>query len=129
MNKPKKDYETLQMDTNTACELPVKDRIHNKVIRRSHLPAGRIKRIHVNQGIIRSNHNHKEYRPVLTAKGSNFNIYGHEIRIIKDGEVIATFHYREDDPLSCGARVWVETREEIEAIEFEHVYPETLPQT
>jgi hypothetical protein len=31
----------------------------------------------------------------------------------KDGEVVAKIIYRPDNPLSCGAKVWIETDNEI----------------
>ena len=34
----------------------------------------------------------------------------------KDGDEVATIVYSPDKPLSCGARVWIETRNEIEII-------------
>ncbi|MDJ0733063.1 MAG: helix-turn-helix domain-containing protein [Nostocaceae cyanobacterium] len=61
--------------------------------------------IHVNQHVIRSNHKNDERFPVIAVKHSKHNIYGHEIEINGPCRVI----YRPDSPLSCGARVWIET--------------------
>lgn len=73
------------------------------------LPAGNIKRIHVAQPIIRA----RKPNP-LRVKVSHFNEEADEIRIIHDGEVVATIMYRPENPLSCGARVWIETTAAVE---------------
>lgn len=33
--------------------------------------------------------------------------------IIVDGKIVASVVYRPDKPLSCGARVWIETTEQV----------------
>lgn len=62
-------------------------------------------RIHVNQLRIRSNLKHNEGVPVLTIKTSKSNTYAHEVEIEGPSKIV----YRPDRPLSCGARVWIET--------------------
>ncbi len=69
-----------------------------------------IKRIHVNQHIIKRNAKTGEREPVLTCKTSKSNIYGSEVEILGPCRVI----YSPDKPLSCGAKVWIETESEIE---------------
>ena len=78
------------------------------------------KKIHVNQHIIRRNHKSGERNPVLTVKGhksklkggfnktASTNDYCHEVEISGPCRII----YSPDDPLSCGARVWIETESE-----------------
>ena len=66
-------------------------------------------RIHVNQHKIRSNKKHNLNEPVITVKTSKSNDYGHEVEILGPSKVI----YRPDNPLSCGARVWIETESEV----------------
>jgi hypothetical protein len=61
--------------------------------------------IHVNQHVIKQNHKTGARDPVLTVKTYKSNEYGHEVRI--DGPCV--IRYSPDSPLSCGARVWVET--------------------
>jgi hypothetical protein len=80
--------------------------------------------IHVNQHKIRSNHKTGGREPVLTVKSHrkkkngtynktyNDNTYCHEVYINGPCKVI----YSPDDPLSCGARVWVETESDIECL-------------
>ena len=67
------------------------------------------KRIHVNQHIIRKNHKTGEREPVLTVKTYKDNTYCHEVLVDGPCKVI----YSPDKPLSCGARVWIETEHEI----------------
>ena len=76
--------------------------------------------IHVNQHKIRENIKHGLSRdpvPVLTIKTYKSNDYGHEA-IIKDenGKEVARVIYSPHKPLPCGARVWIETQNEVEVI-------------
>jgi hypothetical protein len=65
-----------------------------------------ITRIHVNQHVIKRNRKTGEQEPVLTIKVSGANYYAHEATILGPSTIV----YRPDKPLSCGARVWVETQ-------------------
>ena len=67
------------------------------------------KKIHVNQHKIRSNKKHNLNEPVITVKTSKFNDYGHEVEILGPSKIV----YSPDKPLSCGARVWIETEAEV----------------
>ena len=69
-----------------------------------------IKRIHVNQHRIKSNKKHNKNDPVITVKTSKSNTYGHEVIIQGLSKVI----YRPNKPLSCGAKVWIETEADVE---------------
>jgi hypothetical protein len=75
------------------------------------------KRIHVNQHVIRRNAKTGEREPVITCKTYKENKYGHQV-IIKDdnGKEVARVIYSPDKPLSCGARLWLETENDIEVI-------------
>ena len=66
-------------------------------------------RIHVNQHIIRKNYKNNENEPVLTSKTSKSNEYAHEVEILGPSKVI----YSPNKPLSCGAKVWIETESEV----------------
>jgi hypothetical protein len=68
-----------------------------------------IKRIHINQHVIRRNRKEKEREPVITCKTYKENRYGHSVEIQGPSKVI----YRPDKPLSCGATVWIETESEV----------------
>jgi len=61
--------------------------------------------IHVNQHVIKSNAKTGDREPVLTVKTYKDNKYAHEVRI--DGPSVVV--YSPDKPLSCGAKVWIET--------------------
>jgi hypothetical protein len=65
--------------------------------------------IHVNQHVIRRNQKTGSRDPVLTVKQSKTNRYAHEVIIEGPSKVV----YSPDKPLSCGARVWIETRAEV----------------
>ena len=67
------------------------------------------KRIHINQHKIRSNKKHNLNEPVITVKTSKSNNYAHEVEIQGPSKVV----YSPDKPLSCGARVWIETEADI----------------
>ena len=65
--------------------------------------------IHVNQHIIKRNQKTGEREPTLTVKTYKSNTYCHEVEIKGPSKII----YSPDKPLSCGARVWVETEEDV----------------
>lgn len=71
--------------------------------------------IHVNQHIIKKNRKTGERNPVLTCKTYKSNEYA-DTAIIKDenGKEVARVIYRPNNPLSCGATVWIETNNEVE---------------
>ena len=74
-----------------------------------------MKRIHINQHIIRRNAKTGEREPVITIKEGRSNTYGYGVNILGPSKVI----YSPEKPLSCGAKVWVETSSEIEICEVD----------
>ena len=64
--------------------------------------------VHVNQHKIRAGE-----KEVLTVKTYKSNDYASEADIVVDGAVVARIVYRPDSPLSCGAKVWIETEGEV----------------
>ena len=72
--------------------------------------------IHVNQHAIKRNAKHGTKDPVITVKRGKSNTYGHVAEIVVNGDVVASVVYRPEKPLSCGARVWVETQHEVRVI-------------
>ena len=62
-------------------------------------------RVHVNQHVIKKNAKTGSRDPVLTVKTYKSNDYGSEVSIDGPCRVV----YRPDNPLSCGAKVWIET--------------------
>lgn len=62
-------------------------------------------RIHVNQHAIRANAANGTDLPVITVKTYKDNRYAHEVTINGPSKVV----YSPQHPLSCGAKVWIET--------------------
>lgn len=70
--------------------------------------------IHVNQYKIRKNNKTGDRSPVITCKTYKSNHYASLVEILdNNGDVVAKVVYSPDSPLSCGARVWIETENEI----------------
>ena len=65
--------------------------------------------IHVNQHVVRKNGKTGERNPVLTVKTYKDNKYAHEVEIDGPSRIV----YSPDKPLSCGAKVWIETTSEV----------------
>lgn len=73
--------------------------------------------IHVNQHVIKSNAKKNEREPVLTCKTYKANDYAHEVLIYgQDDKIAAKVTYSPDKPLSCGAKVWIETQNKVKTI-------------
>lgn len=70
----------------------------------------KIARIHVNQHVIKANAKYGENNPVFTIKQGGKNTYAHNVKVVGEMELV----YSPDKPLSCGAKVWIETRGKIE---------------
>lgn len=68
--------------------------------------------IHVNQHVIRANAKTGAQDPVLTVKTYKANVYANEVEIHGPSRIV----YSPDKPLSCGARVWIETQAEVEIV-------------
>jgi hypothetical protein len=68
------------------------------------------KKIHINQHVIRANAKTGARDPVITVKTYKENRYAHEVKILGESTVV----YSPDKPLSCGAKVWIETDAEVE---------------
>lgn len=73
-------------------------------------PEKSVKRIvHVNQHVIRKNVKEGTRNPPVTVKTYKENRYGMEVEIPGPSKVV----YSPDKPLSCGARLWIETHEPV----------------
>jgi hypothetical protein len=70
---------------------------------------GLIKRIHVNQHVIKANTKTGETAPPLTVQAQGGPYPAREVTINGPSKVV----YSPEKPLSCGARVWVETIAEV----------------
>lgn len=77
----------------------------------------RTTRIHVNQHVIKANRKTGDRKPPLTVKDYQENRKATEA-IICDaaGNEVARVVYRPDNPLSCGAHVWIETKNKVVAL-------------
>jgi hypothetical protein len=65
--------------------------------------------IHVNQHIIRDNIKTGQQNPVLTIKTYKENRYAHTATVNGPSKIV----YSPNKPLSCGARVWIETESDV----------------
>lgn len=65
--------------------------------------------VHVNQHVIKANGKTGARDPVLTVKNYKENRYAHEVTINGPCRIV----YSPDKPLSCGAKVWIETESEV----------------
>ena len=70
----------------------------------------KIARIHVNQHVIKANAKNGESNPIFTVKQGGKNTYAFNVKVKGEMELV----YSPDKPLSCGAKVWIETRGDIE---------------
>jgi hypothetical protein len=70
----------------------------------------KIARIHVNQHVIKANAKSGDRNPVFTIKQGGKNTYATRVKVVGEMELV----YSPDKPPSCGAKVWIETRGEIE---------------
>ena len=65
--------------------------------------------IHINQHVIKSNSKTGEREPVITVKTYKDNNSAHEVYVDGPCKIV----YSPDKPLSCGAKVWIETQAEV----------------
>ena len=76
--------------------------------------------IHVNQSIIRANNKADldDVQPPLTIKTYKENTYGFQAVITDDdGTEVARVVYSPHKPLSCGARVWIQTEMDVQVLD------------
>jgi len=65
--------------------------------------------IHINQHRIRANTKNGTCDPVITCKTYKDNQYHHGIDLVDaNGNIIGSIRYQPDNPLACGAHVWIE---------------------
>jgi len=70
--------------------------------------------IHVNQHNIKHNAKHPEdIKHVFSCKQGNANVYGHTVAIHGPSVIV----YRPNKPLPRGAKVWIETNEQVDVIQ------------
>lgn len=76
------------------------------------MPAGLLKRIHVNQGLVRHNVKHKDDIPSVTVQWHGKSYTAADVIVKGRSRVVQRMH----EPLSCGARIWIETHAEVELV-------------
>lgn len=69
--------------------------------------------IHINQHKIKRNTKTGERVPVITTKTYKSNTYCYEVEVKGGCRVV----YSPDKPLSCGARVWIETESDVTCLD------------
>lgn len=82
--------------------------------------------IHVNTHNIRYNlkESNTGKKPVIKIEQNNHIYYSNEVKILDvHGQTIATIKYCPNKPLSCGAKVWIETDY---PIDYKEVIPEKV---
>tara|TARA_R110000787_G_scaffold253394_1_gene358792 strand:+ start:188 stop:586 length:399 start_codon:yes stop_codon:yes gene_type:complete len=83
----------------------------------------KIARIHVNQHVIKANAKNGENNPIFTIKQGGKNTYAFNVKVKGEMELV----YSPDKPLSCGAKVWIETRGEIILSQMPNVDTKQMP--
>ncbi len=74
------------------------------------MPAGTLKRIHVHQQVVRNNVKHNTDIPAVTVQWRGKSYKARDVQIRGPSTVMQRMH----EPLSCGARIWIETTQEVE---------------
>jgi hypothetical protein len=70
--------------------------------------------IHVNQHNIRFNSKNGLVKPVFTVKEGKKNTYSNEVKVnCSCGKEAVKIVYSPDKPLSCGGKVWIESKSEV----------------
>lgn len=69
--------------------------------------------IHVNQHVIRHNNKHETKLPPCRVQEGSKSRYCREVEIQGPSRMV----YNPDDPLACGARLWIETESDIDLID------------
>lgn len=64
-----------------------------------------LRRIHVHANLIRSNAKNNTDHPVCRIQEGSKSRYAHRVEILGPSTLV----YRPNDPLPCGAKVWIET--------------------
>jgi hypothetical protein len=71
--------------------------------------------IHVAQDAIRKNTKEGTNEPAIIVRTGARSVRHHSVQLVVDGSVVATFVYSPHNPLSCGARLWLELAEGCDA--------------
>lgn len=70
--------------------------------------------VNVNRHHVAHNEKHPDKKPVLSVKTYCTTDYGNTVEIWgQDGKLAAVLKYDPEHPLDCGARVWLESHNEV----------------
>ncbi len=73
--------------------------------------------VHVNQHVIRSNVKRGDNSPPITVRSYKSTQQCHRLVILGlDGRPAAEVIHSPEKPLSCGARVWIEVKGDVEVV-------------
>ena len=73
-----------------------------------------LKRVHVNRHTLARNKKHGYADPAIGVEEyGRQKRYGSRVDILHEGVVVASVIHREEKPLRCGARCWIETRADV----------------
>jgi hypothetical protein len=73
--------------------------------------------IHINKHVIAKNNKSDVKNPPITCKTYKSNDYCNEVIILgQDGKEAARLVHRPNNPLNCGAKVWIETENEVKLL-------------
>jgi len=73
-----------------------------------HVRQGLVKRIHINKHIIQANQKYGKDDPAITVQLSTGPLRARNVDIKGPSRLVTG-----DKPLSCGARIWIETKAEV----------------
>lgn len=68
--------------------------------------------IHIDQHALKRNRKAGTREPVITVKTYKTNLRGHAVQIDGPAKIV----YSPDNPLSCGATVWIETQAPVKLV-------------
>jgi len=73
-----------------------------------------VKRIHVNQNVIRHNKKYGNKLPPIRIEDTDTKevVYCHDVKMLGVSNLV----YKPDEPLPCGAKLWIETYFEVAAL-------------
>lgn len=69
--------------------------------------------LHVNQHVIRANAKGGSSDPPIIVRNYQGAKRAHEVELVVDGKVVGKFVYSPHEPLSCGARLWLESDSDV----------------
>jgi len=72
-----------------------------------------ITRIYIDKHIINANRKNNENNPPISVRQKNKVTKAHKIKVVGEMYIV----YKPEKPLSCGAVVWLETKDDVNILE------------